>query len=1221
MHHSKAAAASLCGYRDRVMLQKHKKSDPSPKPHSFIALLQEPYHYKGVVKGLGSKDKLYVASGTIIPRACILTSNNVQSIPIVRFMDRDLVVIETKWRQRRIVFASAYMPGDSADPPPAGKLRDLVQYCSEKGLPLILGADANSHHCVWGSSDINARGEQLLDYLLTTDLFIVNKGNKPTFVNAIRGEVLDLTLANREAERLVSDWRVDDEESSSDHKYIRCRVRVSRPEPILRRNIRKTDWDKFEDALVLKMGEIKVDLSLTLEAIDQRAVDIRRALEDSMNIACPLRAVSLWRKSVSWWTPELTKLRKESRQQEKRTGKNSIEYVSARKEYHKVLRRAKRGSWTTFCKEIEGLPAAARAFKFLDGDRRGPPEAIRIPGCNGVTSVPGEVLKTLLDTLYPDDEGFIPEESNFTVVETELIDKIVTLEGIRKAVFSFSPYKAPGPDGIQPILLQKGIWAIENHLCGLFKACLMMGYVPKEWQESSAVWIPKAGKDTYEASSSWRPITLMSFLLKTQERLVDKFIRTNEVIGRLKINNQFAYIRGRSTEAALHRIVAQIEKALFHKQMALGVFVDIEGAFSNLYVSAITRSLKRFDISPVIIRWITFMLCNRTVSSVLKGVRVSKGVTRGCPQGGVLSPLLWNLVIDELLELLKSISSLLSQGFADDISMLQIGLDLDTLADRIQSGLKIIETWCSDKGLSTNPKKTDLILFTRKRNQKIKPVYFSGVALLRSTEARLLGLHLDEKLTWNSHVKIKLAKARFAMVRCRRMVGSKWGLSPRIVMWLYMAVVRPQVEYCAAVWAPALNKETCVRALTKFQRLGCLMITGAMPSTPTAALECLIGLLPLDIVLMGLAIMTRRRLSGHGLWKDNVLSCGTNSHSAVCDSWALNVPEVSMPSDGIESVPLMDRNFSVELKKRNEWSNDHSRLSTGIVCFTDGSRMNQCTGFGAFAEYREGNKDPLELGSLSESLGRYVTVYQGEVCAILCMADSLRILLSREGRYLGSDITVYSDSKSALQALMGSETCSELIKKCFDSLKSLALFGRVKLCWIPGHSGFAGNELADSFARDSTNMDISSKINIGLSGSTVRTAVRDWQRRAQTVRWNKRTDCQMARSVISEPFWGSKSLARLSRISILWLVYIYTGHCPLNKHLFVIGKAESPLCPLCGDEEETPIHLVGRCPYYMKRRFDHLGGYSTSYKILITAPVKDLLAFLHATERFTKSKQ
>ena len=69
----------------------------------------------------------------------------------------------------KLVVGSAYFPYDSETNLPE-EVRTLVDYFMVRGLPLLLGCDANSHRILWGNTDTNSRGNYLLDCLITTDL-------------------------------------------------------------------------------------------------------------------------------------------------------------------------------------------------------------------------------------------------------------------------------------------------------------------------------------------------------------------------------------------------------------------------------------------------------------------------------------------------------------------------------------------------------------------------------------------------------------------------------------------------------------------------------------------------------------------------------------------------------------------------------------------------------------------------------------------------------------------------------------------------------------------------------------------------------------------------------------------------------------------------------------------------------------------------------------------
>ena len=120
-----------------------------------------------------------------------------------------------------------------------------------------------------------------------------------------------------------------------------------------------------------------------------------------------------------------------------------------------------------------------------------------------------------------------------------------------------------------------------------------------------------------------------------------------------------------STETALFQVVKRLEKCLEHKEIALGAFLDIEGAFDNTSFKTIITAARERGLEETCCRWIEFMLRDRLVHTSLMSSSITAKVTRGCPQGRVLSPLLWNLVDDRLLTV-KNDLGFNTFGYADD---------------------------------------------------------------------------------------------------------------------------------------------------------------------------------------------------------------------------------------------------------------------------------------------------------------------------------------------------------------------------------------------------------------------------------------------------------------------------------------------------------------------------------------------------------------------------
>ena len=64
---------------------------------------------------------------------------------------------------------------------------------------------------------------------------------------------------------------------------------------------------------------------------------------------------------------------------------------------------------------------------------------------------------------------------------------------------------------------------------------------------------------------------------------------------------------------------------------------------------------------------------------------------------------------------------------------------------------------------------------------------------------------------------------------------------------MHITMVRLIISYAALMWWPRIKKKVCVNELTKLQRTACIGKTGAIRTTPTAALEVAIGLAPLPL--------------------------------------------------------------------------------------------------------------------------------------------------------------------------------------------------------------------------------------------------------------------------------------------------------------------------------------------------------------------------------------
>ena len=118
----------------------------------------------------------------------------------------------------------------------------------------------------------------------------------------------------------------------------------------------------------------------------------------------------------------------------------------------------------------------------------------------------------------------------------------MTPERIKWAINSFKSYKSPGPDEIYPAHLKKAEHVLVGPLVKVTKASLMLEHVSAAWQGARVVFLPKPGKSGYTSSKDFRPISLTSFLFKTSERLVERYVRDVTLRSNLRSNTHTGHV-------------------------------------------------------------------------------------------------------------------------------------------------------------------------------------------------------------------------------------------------------------------------------------------------------------------------------------------------------------------------------------------------------------------------------------------------------------------------------------------------------------------------------------------------------------------------------------------------------------------------------------------------------------------------------------------------------
>ncbi len=137
--------------------------------------------------------------------------------------------------------------------------------------------------------------------------------------------------------------------------------------------------------------------------------------------------------------------------------------------------------------------------------------------------------------------------------------------------------------------------------------------------------------------------------------------------------------------------------------------------------------------------------------------------------------------------------------------------------------------------------------------------------LIYSDTVKYLGVLLHSKLTFGPHIREKVKKATRLSYHFKTSVGHLWGPNLYLTRWVLTGIVLPKIAYGAIVWVnKAANYK---RHFDRVQRLGLLAMAHVHCSTPTAALEVILGIMLLDLHTQWVAIQVACRIWGQNRYR------------------------------------------------------------------------------------------------------------------------------------------------------------------------------------------------------------------------------------------------------------------------------------------------------------------------------------------------------------------
>ena len=241
------------------------------------------------------------------------------------------------------------------------------------------------------------------------------------------------------------------------------------------------------------------------------------------------------------------------------------------------------------------------------------------------------------------------------------------------------------------------------------------GTLPTEWNTALVVPILKTGKDEHRPDS-YRPISLTSHFCKIMETILTNrlshYLETNDLL----TIHQSGFRKNRSTIDQIIKLQNDIKKAKHQHKHLLAVFLDFEKAFDLMWTDGLLFKLKQFNITGKMFTWIKNFLQNRTMRVKINNTKSETfNFENGTPQGSVISPLLFNIMINDLNEQLTAGTSI--SQFADDSAIWMVDKNIKRLQKNIQHNINLIEEWTLKWGFKLSETKTTAMLFSRKMSK------------------------------------------------------------------------------------------------------------------------------------------------------------------------------------------------------------------------------------------------------------------------------------------------------------------------------------------------------------------------------------------------------------------------------------------------------------------------------------------------------------------------
>lgn len=280
------------------------------------------------------------------------------------------------------------------------------------------------------------------------------------------------------------------------------------------------------------------------------------------------------------------------------------------------------------------------------------------------------------------------------------------------------------------------------------------------------------------------------------------------------MDEQFGFREKHNTVQQVVRIVNDIRHNFNKNNVTVMILLDIEKAFDRVWLDGLIYKMIKYNYPPYIIKLIHSYLHNRKLQvKVNNTVSKERRIKAGVPQGSVLGPALFTIYINDVVKFEKIKMAL----YADDTAIYAHSFSAIVAAKQLQIHIHLLEKYFNKWKITINAEKTEVIVFSRKfKNTKIiQPVEIYKQKTQSKTSVKYLGVNLDKKLTYKTHISAVLRKTYTIIKMLYPLMVKDSAVSKKNKLLIYKMIIRPTITYAPAVWCG--TAKTNIIPLQRFQ--------------------------------------------------------------------------------------------------------------------------------------------------------------------------------------------------------------------------------------------------------------------------------------------------------------------------------------------------------------------------------------------------------------------